>query len=783
MRSWFLLFLVLIVSTDFATASVSEKLFLTKKSELTFLINRGSLNAALLKCEKLLGSNLSKDQRYEILTTQSKIYFWTENFYEFNRIVKSAYEIKKKKSAIYKAYYYSQKAAFFHYHILADSAVYYSDKSIELLSENWQFRTKVPFHFIYQIYGTVFLYRNLNGKSYSNSEFDRNTRLPLILNYQDSALNNIDQVPHFKQEEAIIHRSKGNRIMDHVGYSVRNSKSDFNNYAFQISKANQAINEYRMALKVLDKNEHTLSNEIKSLIALAFYCTNREHEGDAILWPIIKKLKKDKIKDINSENIQLLNVLQTFSHSIISKNKFDSRIYSVIRIYKSLRDDWYWYLISKNKNYLDSYGESPTSMLSIIYIWLNNLEIENLNLNYNLRYSALDNYIYYSKTLDFLVNKNGLSLSKKEEIKASILTLLNLYKIQKKLSEKDAVMVQIFAAMKKEKYLLITKKALYVDTFKRQPLTHYTSLQIEGLTEFKRKGFQNFSSSPFSHIFKKSKISKLYVAIDINENFDVMIMDTLGDSFEELNYFKSKINVIKVYNPIDFFSIYPSTDLLIKENIAPFYTDINSKDRLPFSQSIFTNFNRKRIKPLRFINLNDNGIAHIIGHGNLKLEKDRQSYTNYLQSNQLKKDLIGNQRIKTDLFILNLCFGAYKRSMFYPDRDLQNQLISKGAKAVIASPYQTIDQSSAYIFEKFYHYLFKGETVEDALQLAKLDYLKTHTGIEAHPQYWSTYELTSNVKDLRIAPEPIPDKSWQAHLVLFVLIAIVLRFYLYWEDC
>ena len=252
-----------------------------------------------------------------------------------------------------------------------------------------------------------------------------------IIYYLDSALNKINQVPHFKQEEAIIHRSKGNRIMDLVGYSVRNSKSDFTNYAFQISKANQAINEYRMALKVLDKNDHNLSNGIKSLIALAFYCTNRQHEGDAILWPIIKKLKKDKIEDINSENIQLLNVLQTFSHSIISKNKFDSRIYSVIQIYKSLRDDWYWYLISKNKNYLDSYGESPTSMLSIIYIWLNKLEIENLNLNYNLRYSAFDNYIYYSKTLDFLVKKYGLSLSKKEEIKAKMLTLLNLYKIQK----------------------------------------------------------------------------------------------------------------------------------------------------------------------------------------------------------------------------------------------------------------------------------------------------------------------------------------------------------------
>jgi hypothetical protein len=67
-------------------------------------------------------------------------------------------------------------------------------------------------------------------------------------------------------------------------------------------------------------------------------------------------------------------------------------------------------------------------------------------------------------------------------------------------------MVQIFAAMKKEKYVLITKNALYVDTFKRQPSTHSSSVQMEGLTDFKRKGFRNFSSSPFSHILKNRKI-------------------------------------------------------------------------------------------------------------------------------------------------------------------------------------------------------------------------------------------------------------------------------------
>jgi hypothetical protein len=46
------------------------------------------------------------------------------------------------------------------------------------------------------------------------------------------------------------------------------------------------------------------------------------------------------------------------------------------------------------------------------------------------------------------------------------------------------------------------------------------------------------------------------------------------------------------------------------------------------------------------------------------------------------------------------------------------------------------------------------------------------------------YELTSNVKDLRLAPKPATTtyKSWQAFLVLFALVAMVLRFYLFWED-
>ncbi len=777
----------LAILMTFTSWSLDVRQFKRLNKELENHVNRGNLNKALQLSYHLLKNKLDKNQRYQILTTKSKIHFWTENLYEYNRTSKDAFEIKKKRSGIYKAYYFAQKAAYFHYHILADSAVNYSDKSMELLRQNWTARKSVPFHFIYQIYGTVFLYRNVNGKFYSNSEFDYKHRLPLILNYQDTALICINQVPHFKQEKAIIYRSKGNRIMDLVGYTIRNRKSDFTNYNFQLSESNKAIKEYYLALSSLSKNDSNFSNGIKSLIALAFYCTNRQKDGDEILWPIIKRMENHPIHELNAENIQLLNILQTFTQNIISKKSIDHRIYPVMRIYNSLRNDWHWYLIYTNKNYLDSYGQSPSTMISLIKIWLDKLGMESSNLSDNLRYEALNNYIHYSKTLEKLRNKKFFKREDKKSVKQSILNYLDIQQVQKKLEEKSALLIHIFAAMEKQKFILVTKNKIKIDSFQRWPEFNLDEMKTLDITTFKKSAYKNFLSSPFNKVFRTAKIKKLYVAIDIKENFDNMIMDTIGDSFDKLNFFKRKINVIKIYNPIDFFAKRTINESEIGNEIVPYLINSNQQLDLLFSKDIFHQFGQKEFMNLEKVKLNEPGIAHIIGHGKLKLEKDKQSYTNELQSKQFKKVIKSNTDIKLDLLVLNFCFAAYKRSMFYPDRDLQNNLISHGTKAVIASPFETVDQSSAWIFKKFYSYLNKGIMVEDALHKAKLDYLKTHKGSSAHPIYWSTYELTTNVRHLKLNLES-DEKSdynkrvWLVSSIVFLLLVISFFFFKYFRK-
>ncbi len=261
-----------------------------------------------------------------------------------------------------------------------------------------------------------------------------------------------------------------------------------------------------------------------------------------------------------------------------------------------------------------------------------------------------------------------------------------------------------------------------------------------------------------------------------------MILDTIGDSFDKLNYFKQKINVVRIYNPIDYFAKRTQYESKIKNKIVPFLINSDLPGDLLFSKEIFEHYGKKEFKKLEEMDLDCGGTAHIIGHGNLKLETDEQSYTSKLQSIQLKKIMKNKPNVKTDLFVLNLCFGAYKRSMFYPDRDLQNNLISRGAKAVIASPYETVDQSSAFIFKKFYRYLKQGIRVEDALHKAKLDYLKSQKGSLAHPIYWSTYELTTNVRDLKLNIESYDEYDFSKRIwlvSLFVFSLLIISFFLF----
>ncbi|TCI90205.1 CHAT domain-containing protein [Tenacibaculum sp. M341] len=97
-----------------------------------------------------------------------------------------------------------------------------------------------------------------------------------------------------------------------------------------------------------------------------------------------------------------------------------------------------------------------------------------------------------------------------------------------------------------------------------------------------------------------------------------------------------------------------------------------------------------------------------------------------------------------------------------------------GAKSVVSSLWSSNDKTNEQIITNFYQYLNNGDSKSKALQKAKLDYLKTHDGIDASPFYWGSYIL---IGDVSVVDLSTPSFNWMFILGGLLLIAAVGLFF------
>jgi hypothetical protein len=779
---------ILIWTSGIASKNSSQKYFKEKEKEIASHLTLGNYFNALKVCDDLMQTkSVDKDQKYQLLTTKSKIHFWDENLNEFMRSASEAYRLKSKDKEIYRAYYYAQKAAYFHYHMIGDSTVIFMDKSMNILNANRDDMDLIPAYFIYQMYGTSYIYRPNEFRYKSKKESD-NIYLSKVFTFMDSALFFLKNHQHFPNEKALVYRSIGSRIMDAAGYNIRNKKSDFSDYPRQMKIINAAIDSYNEGINCLPKTEDNLKRSLFALKALAYYCSNREKLGDELLWPIIKKFSGDPKKHILKSMNSSLYCVQYFTQSLLSKDKYDQRIETVFKIYKQIRPWWLMHNSRFGSKFKDVYGNSPATILLAIYNRIFEWgKIKKLQKDETTEL-AIESYYVRSQLIEKEILKNnntkkyflflcelekGIFDSRILNFNKNTLWSSSLIKnIRSKLKKNEAIILRSEGALNVLNYIIITHDDDQIIPEKK--ISEFENIINEKNPNiFKKKAIKNYALSPFSKYLNTHRnINKLYVANDVKVPFDLMITSNHGVNFSDFCYFKTKINVIQMFNVIDFF--YSENRYDIISNKITIHKINKNHIEFPFIENelkkVQGNYNLKYSDDVKRI-FEREGFAHVLGHSTFY--NGESIYFNSISILRSRKSIECVSKIKSDVFILNTCFASVHRWPFISNRDFQNNLISRGAKGVIASPFETVDQSSAYIFKQFYNYIFNGKTVEDALQLAKLDYLKTHKGSLAHPMYWSTYELTSNVKDLRMKLE-VKEHGNNQYLVLLLFASIFL---------
>lgn len=136
-----------------------------------------------------------------------------------------------------------------------------------------------------------------------------------------------------------------------------------------------------------------------------------------------------------------------------------------------------------------------------------------------------------------------------------------------------------------------------------------------------------------------------------------------------------------------------------------------------------------------------------------------------------------NMQLNAQLAVLSACnTGKGKLINGEGILSLSRGFFYAGVPSVIMTLWAVEDRSGADLMTSFYKYLSEGKAKDDALRLAKLDYLRSSDQIRSHPHFWAAYLSIGNTVPLEHINKPV--SKWlyiTGAIILFSLIATIIR--------
>jgi CHAT domain-containing protein len=126
-----------------------------------------------------------------------------------------------------------------------------------------------------------------------------------------------------------------------------------------------------------------------------------------------------------------------------------------------------------------------------------------------------------------------------------------------------------------------------------------------------------------------------------------------------------------------------------------------------------------------------------------------------------------NMKLHADLAVLSACntgFGVLRKGEGV--MSLSRAFSYAGCKNLVMSLWKTDDKSTAEIMALFYSHLDKGLMIDEALRLAKLDYLASADPLRAHPYFWAAFVANGPM-------EAVQSSSTYRNILLWLLMASI----------
>lgn len=146
-------------------------------------------------------------------------------------------------------------------------------------------------------------------------------------------------------------------------------------------------------------------------------------------------------------------------------------------------------------------------------------------------------------------------------------------------------------------------------------------------------------------------------------------------------------------------------------------------------------------------------------------QRDKSKEDGYLQTYE-----VFNMNLNADLVVLSACnTGLGKIRKGEGVIGISRAFLYAGVPSLLASLWSVDDQSTATIMKSFYNYIQEGSTKRQALRLAKLDYLKSATGVKKDPFYWAPFILIGDWNPVDLDHRP----ALPTGMIIFASLLIV----------
>ena len=119
-------------------------------------------------------------------------------------------------------------------------------------------------------------------------------------------------------------------------------------------------------------------------------------------------------------------------------------------------------------------------------------------------------------------------------------------------------------------------------------------------------------------------------------------------------------------------------------------------------------------------------------------------------------ELFGMQ-LNADLAVLSACnTGTGKLERGEGIMSLARGFFYAGVPSIIMTSWAVEDNSGVDLMTSFYKYLSEGKPKNEALRMAKLDYLETSDQLKSHPHFWAAYMNIGDISPVHELKSPTP---------------------------